>query len=359
MEMENMKTFSKEVGACALPRFLSFAMILVAALLVADVPLVAGYTNNSSKIDEVTTLNVMCDQASLSLLLSISSENYTLIHFPNEVDMFDSHLENTVEVMVGRTPSFIEGTFVTLLDYRFNNIGPEEARINADAVTPSMSAAFGVSFTWMGTNTSNTQVEVSYTASGLSDLTSFAELLASTCVAEDVDGLSNCLSYTPAFTVGVVAYKDAGSFNWTTSITAAHLSISIPTGSNSHTIDVLDLLGVSSLAPSPYSFDDSLGAYTSTTVLTITSSNPISFVSCEPPLTSTPGEKGWANQTQVLPSYLWTKFSFGNDPSPVTQLSYTFSGTIIPEFTSLTLILTLMLAAASVFLLKKRLRQIK
>jgi len=336
--------------------FLLPLIVLATALLVADIPLVIG-ANNSSEVTETIMLNVMCSQATMSASLTILCDNYSLIHFPSEVNMFDPHLESGVEVMVGRTPTLVGGSFVTLLSYWFDNISPEEARANADAMISSMSSAFEVSFTWMSTNTSDTTVAVAYTATGPSDLTDFAELLASTCFAEDVAGVSNALSLMPAFTIGIVAYKDAGSFNWVTSITAAMLGASIPVGSDSHTIDVLDILGVQSLAPSPYSYDDNVGAYTSRVMLTITSSDPLSFVSCQPPLASEPNEKGWTNYTQALPGYIMTQFSFGSDPSPVTQLSYTFSGTVIPEFTSLTLILTLVLATSGIFILKQRLRK--
>lgn len=334
--------------------FLLPLVVLATALLVADIPLVIG-ANNSSEVTELITLNVMCSQATMSASLAILCDNYSLIHFPSEVNMFDPHLESSVEVMVGRSPTLVGGSFVTFLNYGFDNISPEEARTNADTMISSMSSAFEVSFIWMDTNTSDTTVAVAYTATGPSDLTDFAELLASTCFAEDVAGFSNALSLMPAFTVGIVAYKDAGSFNWVTSITAAKIGTSIPVGSDSHTIDVLDILGVLSLAPSPYSYDDNVGAYASRVMLTITSSDPLSFVSCQPPLASEPNEKGWTDS--ALPNYIMTQFSFGSNSTHVTELSYTFSGTVIPEFTSLTLILTLVLATSGTFILKKRIRK--
>jgi len=333
-----------------------FLAVLATAILVADVQLVVGV--NDSEFTEMIMLNVMCDQATASISLTIISNNYSLVHFPSAVNMFDSHLEEAVEIMVGRTPTLIGDTYSTFLICAFDDISSEEARAAADAMTPSIGTAFGVSFSWEATNASDTEVVVSYIAIGSVGLDDFAEHLASNCFAEDVDGLSEVISLMhPVFTVGITAYKDAGSFEWMTSVTAAILGTSISTGSDSHTIDVLDLLGASSLAPSPYGYDDDVGAYVSQVMLTITSSSFLSFVSCQPPLASLPNERGWTDS--ALPTLIMTQFSFGSDATPVTELTYTFSGAVIPEFVSgiLPLFLMLVFGTLAVFVSRKKLQK--
>ena len=334
-----------------------FLAVLATVLLVFDVQLVVG-VNDYSEFTEMIMLNVMCDQATASISLAIVSNNYSLVHFPSGVNMFDSHLEEAVEIMVGRTPTLIGDSYSTFLIYGFDNISSEEARAAADAMTPSIGTAFGVSFSWEATNTSDTEVVVSYMAIGSVGLDDFAEHLTSNCFAEDVDGFSEVISLMhPVFTIGITAYKDVGSFEWMTSVTAAILGTSILTGSDSHTIDVLDLLGASSLAPSPYGYDDDVGAYVSQVTLTITSSSSLSFVSCQPPLASLPNERGWTDS--VLPTLIMTQFSFGSEATPVTELTYTFSGTVIPEFVSgiLPLLLMLVFGTLAVFVSRKQLQK--
>lgn len=344
---------------------LLLVVVLAIPLIVADVPLVTGDSDSSSTYEH-TMVQVWCDSASVAMTVDVSSYNYTLVHFPSEVDIFDSSLENVTDVGV-RASTF---AYTTSLSYEFDDTSVEEARAIADAITPSMSEAFGVSFTFERSYVSGTtDAVVSYTAPYL-DVTSFAELLVSTCVAEDMNGLSDVIPgfvakmsvAAPYVEIGVRASKMGGGFNWDTSVGALSTNYSVPTGSNSHTIDVLDLLGVSSLAPSPYTFDGS--HYESQIELGVFSSDSTSFVSCEPPLAAASGEKGWTVQTipsspLLNMSLLTGVFGFGSDPSPVTELSLTFSGTVIPEFTSLTLLLTLMLTVAGILILRKRLLQKK
>ena len=299
---------------------------------------------------EEVQISVDCDHAGVVVILRVYSKNYTLLHFPVEVNMSDPHLKNAYGVYLDAT------TYQTSLRYVFTDITDEEARANADAVTPSMNTAFGISFTWQQTSVG----QVTYTASGQSDMTSFAELLVSTCVAENVNGFSNSLPSLVArakepIGVSIWCWKQNG--NWVTLIGTSGLLISIPPGSDSHTIDVLDLLGVSYLAPSSHSYDETKATYRATIELPIVSSNPVSFLSCEPhPIleSPTPSDKGWTI-TETYPTYLTAEFSFGNDPSSTAPLSFTFNGTVIPEFTSSMLILTFLLSIASIAILKKKL----
>lgn len=321
-----------------------FTLVGILVAMSLFVPCVEAWTYDDPFYEEVQ-ISVDCDHAGVVVILRIYSKNYTLLHFPAEVNMSDPHLENAYGVYLDAT------TYQTSLRYVFADITEEEARANADAVTPSMDTAFGVSFTWQQTSFG----EVTYTASGQSNMTDFAELLVSTCVAENVNGFSDSLPSLVAqaqepIGVSIDCWKPNG--NWVTLIGTGGLMISIPTGSDSHTIDVLDLLGVSSLSPSSHSYDETKATYRATIELPISSSNPVSFLSCEPhPIleSPTPSDKGWTWD----PTYLKAGFSFGNDPSSTAPLSFTFNGTVIPEFTLLMLILTFVLSIASIVTLKK------
>ncbi|MEM2912412.1 MAG: hypothetical protein QW146_07905 [Candidatus Bathyarchaeia archaeon] len=51
-------------------------------------------------------------------------------------------------------------------------------------------------------------------------------------------------------------------------------------------------------------------------------------------------------------------FSFGGDSSPVAPLTFTFSGVVVSEFTTLAPIVLLMLVTAAVFIVKRRFQKI-
>lgn len=330
-----------------------FTIVFVAFLFVADPTLVAGNSNPSVQVSESLTIMVFCDNASVSIVLGVSSDNYTLIHFPSSVDMNDSHLENAVEVWV------ISNPLLSILSYGFEGISEGEARTNADWVTSSISTAFGVSFTHDSTRTIGTEVHVNYTGPGQSNMANFANSMVSACVDADVDGFSDAVpslvAQTATSSLQLGADKESGDFEWTTTITLV-FSSSIPTGTGSHIINVLDLLGVSSLAPSAYSFEG--GVCESTVILIIYSTTSSNFVSCEPPETTDPSQRGWMHM-QYGPTQLMAFFYFGDDPSSVAPLAFTFSGTVVPEFTPLTLMIILILTATCIIAFRRRTLQKK
>lgn len=341
--------------------FLVLAVALAMVLFVADVPSI-GADNGSSILEEVIEIDVSCDDATVLVRLTLLSRDGTLIHFPSTVDMSDPHLENCLSITVGAT------LYQTSLRYLFENVTSEDARAHADSVTPSISTAFGVSFSWSYTQgESPAPIDVNYAANAYPNITSFAEWLVSTGIIPDVKGFSEAIPSLIAkkresgypMSIWLMADKSyASGGNWGGYIeTPPSLVDYIPTGSDSHTIDVLDILGVPLLAPSPYSYDAGTYKWSIIERLTISSSNPTSFVSCEPSLAQTPGEKGWTYTTYDPYPGIVAQFSFGSNSTPVTGLSFTFGGTVIPEFTLPSLILILMLVASGIFILKKRLQK--
>lgn len=121
---------------------------------------------------------------------------------------------------------------------------------------------------------------------------------------------------------------------------------SIPTGTGVHTIDVLELLHVEELEPSPYSDLDETGG-------TVLIYGYVGFVSCKPDQVQNPGERGWLIEPSIG-GMLVATFSFGNDPAPFTELWLKFSGEVIPEFTAPTCTAVLMLIFVAVVAFKKR-----
>lgn len=327
------------------PRVVLCAVVLAAAFLVVDSPSVAA--TPEPMFQDLVMIYVDCNNASVMTMVSVGSDNDTLIHFPSSVDLKDIHLENAVAVSV------MSSSDSSILMYSFENISETEAETNADAVTPSISSAVGVSFAHSTTETVNTEVHVNYTGPGQSDMASFVNSMLSECVYPDVNGLADAIpslaTQTTTSALTLSASRESPSYDWLIGIGAMSLS-TIPTGSNSHTIDVLALLGVSSLAPSPYSYNATQDYYLSIVWLYFESDTSIGFVSCEPPEKEDPydlSERGWTHM-------FFYAFYFGNDPSPVEALTFTFSGTVIPEFTSPTIIITLILTAACIIAFKKR-----
>jgi hypothetical protein len=159
------------------------------------------------------------------------------------------------------------------------------------------------------------------------------------------------MSQAPHAVVVVSVMKDSGGFDWEYSMMVGYYT-SITPGSGNHTIDVLYLLNVESLAPSSYASEVEIG-YTSMVSLTIYSNQTISYVSCQPGLADFPGNRGWTYY-QYEPTSLVAYFGFGNDPSPVSPLTFTFSGLVVPEFTTLALLVMFALTAMISIIIKKR-----
>lgn len=325
--------------------------VAVASLMVIAHPAAA---DPDPIFTEMIMISLDCNNASVATLLSVNSDNSSLIHFPYPVwEYSEENLENATMVSVMTSANR------STLTYKFENISEANAEMNADNVATLIDSYFGVSFTHESTWTNNSIVYVSYTGQGQSCTPCFVSAILSDCVNENVDGFSDAIPTLAARATsyfGLSAVRKKGG-NWTIGVAAACNS-TIPTGSNSHTIDVLALLGVSSLAPSSYSYNIAQDYYESIVWLNFECSPPVTFVSCEPPEKQNPfdlSERGWIN--------VWSfyGFSFGNDSSPVETLTYTFSGAVIPEFEQSTIIVTIISITASLvtfkWQMKKRTRQ--
>lgn len=290
---------------------------------------------------EGISIDLDCATGALDIKCLVSSYISTLVHYPSEVDMLDSHLLKCMSSVV-----IFNGTGSSLI-YTFNDTSPEDARAYADALAPSMNSAFGLTFDWQYTS-STPFVVVCYCGPGIPDMVLFTDNLRSKCLKSDIGGFSNVfvsmVAKSPQSTVHLEAHKSSGSFQWMYNFEAEYMA-DMPPSEDSHTVDVLDLLGVSELAPSPYCAVE--GVYESVLSVTIDSPWNVTYISCQPFEAITPG-KGW---------YIfegWYSFDFYNDPSPVGSLSITFGGKVVPEFTSFVMMLMFLGATAWIPIFKKR-----
>lgn len=300
-----------------------------------------------SELSEIVGVAVNCTSARVNTYTAIMSQNTSLMHFPAGVDMSDSDLVNatTIELLFSYAQS--------VLVYVFNDTEPALARTISDQITTSMTASFQITFSWFSTGQDNGYVNVTYTGLGKANLTQYNEWLMSQCLATDLEGFS--LTFLPmtqetgASTL-VSASKDIGGFDWMYTMMTTY-ETSTQVGSDSHMIDILDLLNVDSLAPSLYA-EYFGGVCMSLVMLTIVSNDTISYTSCEPGLGEPPAS-GWV-YFQMFPTSLTAYYYFGYDPVPVSPLSFTFDGTIIPEFATLTLTALFISAIAFVLVIRKR-----
>jgi len=309
-----------------------------------------GGDSTPPRLIETVGVVVNCTTAHVDTSSLITSNDTSLIHFPSGVNMNDAVLEKATAV------SLVFSTVQSFLVFQFNNTDAGTARSIADSVTPSITTAFDTAFTWNSTGTRDSYVNVTYIGGGKSNLTSYTQWLMSQCLASDLGGFS--LTFLPmtsepgAFT-SVFASKESGGFEWEYSMMVSYCK-QIPSGSDSHTIDILDLLNVDSLAPSSYA--NVTGTYVSIVILQILSDETVSYISCQPGLANPPSQlRGWY-YTQFFPSTLTAYFNFADDPTPVSQLSFTFSGTVIPEFsTPLILLLFMVTTLLTIIVYRKKL----
>jgi len=305
----------------------------------------------NATIDETVSESIMisvdCTNANVSCQNIIMSYNETLVHFPSGVNLADPTLEDVIVI----TLTF--STSISILIFEFNNTDEGTAVSIANSKLASIETAFDTDFTFVSSGPSGTYVNVTYSGLGKSDLAIYANWLRPQCLKSDLEGFSSALAPMAQETnsiFSIFAEKESGTFDWGYSMMAAYFA-SIPTGSGSHTIDVLDLLNVGSLAPSPYAAMAG-GGYASTVMLLITSSTPISYVSCQPG-ESVGGSRGWIYYS-FIPTVITVMFTFANDPSPASSLSVTFSGIVIPEFASMVLVIAFMIASATALAFRKR-----
>lgn len=314
----------------------------------ARIPMVKA-TDGLSQLSENVMVLVNCTAASVSTMSTVTSSNASLVHFPSGADLTNATLMDVTAIAV---------TFSTdqsILVYAFNNTDATTARSIADEFTTSISSAFSTSFVWFSTGTSDSVVNVTYTGAGKSNLPSYVEGLVSQCLAADLEGFS--LTFEPmshelgAYTA-VTAEKDPGGFDWTCYMMTGYTR-AIAAGSGGHIVDVLDLVNVDPLAPSNYAVEPEIG-YSSQVLLMVSSDSPVSYVSSEPENVTNPAERGWLLFPIPLPNTLQAMFSFGSSPSPQSPLTLTFSGVVVPEFTTIPLLVLFLVSAMAVLIARKR-----
>lgn len=272
---------------------------------------------------EEILVSIDCSVATVYTACLIRSNTSIYIHYPSAVDMSNAHLENAIAVLV-----WFNRTESNLL-YIFNNTDLEKARDNADVITPSISSAFGVDFTWRSTNPSAHQVRVTYIGDGVPNLVGYVGTLKSNCLKSDLGGFSSVFTSLIAKSlkskIGLAADKKSETFDWNYRFIVSYVT-DIAVGTSDHTINVLNLLGVPSLSPSKYACANE--TYVSTATLEIDSSSPISFKSCEPPevFPPIPYLRGWNVEWNPVdyPNKLRGVFYFGDDPTPVSSLKLAF-----------------------------------
>jgi len=300
-------------------------------------------------LSESVEVNVDCTTANVDVRSMVTSTNTSIIHFPSEVNMSDARLVNVTYIFL------MFSTAGSNLSYVFVNTDPATAESIANDITSSMmESAFETDFTWAMTVSFPPMVTVMYTGPGKVNLAQYTEGLMPKCLAPGLGGFSLTflpMAQEPNALTTVNALRLVGP-DWVYQMMVEY-STTIPTGTGDHTIDILDLLNVISLAPSPYAYIEFLGTYSSTVSLTISSDQTVSYVSCQPGLAEPPN-RGWSYEPPVPDTYLDATFNFANDPSAVSPLTFTFSGTVVPEFTTLTTITLLILVATAALIIKKR-----
>lgn len=334
-------------------------LIFMLTILIPEKSLLA--VNNPSEetpsiIVEMISVTVNCTSAEVNIFSTVSSTDTLFVHFPPQVNMNRDELINVVSIAVGFS------RVASGLVFAFNNTSAEAARSLADAVKGSIEDAFDTSFVWNSTKIDEEGTcIVKYVGSGKSDLSEYLSWLIERCLAPDLGGFT--LTFIPmssmenAF-IEVIAIKESGGFEWVYSMGAGY-STGIPVGVGPHRIDILDLLNVESLEPSEYASYD--GWFPSSIVqLVILSNETVSYVSSEPGTVSFPMSRGWyINPTFPQPPIqLQASFSFADDPTPANELSFTFSGLIIPEFTRPVPLITLMIMLSILAALKRRTQKI-
>lgn len=288
-------------------------------------------------LQEVASVGLNCTTAEVNVYTLVTSHNDSLVHFPSGIAMNSANLANATSVLVIFTSN------ISWLYYQFNGTTGAEARTITDALTPSVSTSCQTSFTWNSTAEGSANTNVTYVGPGKQNLKQHTESLMSQCLVSDLAGFSlvfpNVTEGSDA-TAQIAATKTSGDSNWTYSMGASCASYVSPS-LNPHTMGILNLLRVSAIAPSPYAL--SSGFYSSTVTVVVLSNTPETFLSSQPENVSSPLQRGWLIMTTVPPpGALAANFYFGNNASPVSSLTLTFSGTIIPEFPTTSMLIVLL-----------------
>jgi hypothetical protein len=329
----------------------SVAVVLLFPFAFGNICRAYGADEIGSMLEENIIASLDCSTAAFHLACSISSMNISLVHFPSPVDMNDVNLKNCTS---------ITGTFNTAasgLLFLFNDTSESSARADADAMIPSMNSAFNLTFTHNSTisySLPHPYVIVTYIAEGKSDMQTFLGSLKTASIGADVHGFSEVLPtlFTHADNKTVILTATNASSTWNNMLIAEY-DTSFPIGSGNHTVDILYYLGTSSLQPSAYA--NLLGYYyTSFVSLTISSNATLTFVSCQPAEIMTPfTSAGWYVPEKGPGDQLSGVLYFGESGSIGEVVTFTFEGTIIPEFTALTSMLAIILICAILLCLRR------
>ncbi|MEM0357931.1 MAG: hypothetical protein QXL77_06130 [Candidatus Bathyarchaeia archaeon] len=334
-----------------------FAMLIFGIAVAGCGTCLAADSQPSSitfEVMEIAEVSVNCTTAQVTVECGVISTNATLVHFPAEINMNATELKNATQI------TLVVSTSGSVLYFVFNNTEAAGAEKYANVTVETyFEQYFGLSFTHHSTSTFNGYVNVTFTGIGVGNLTEFTQGLMGDCLIPDLGGFSQTFVPITKETGAYVllgAFKESGDFKWTYTMGVAYSTI-FPDGSGEHTVDVLDMLNVELLAPSDYAFIIAVpnSFYASTVVLDITSDTTVTFISCVPDQTMIPYTRGWYIDPSVpSPTQLIGTFFFGGDNTPVTELSLTFSGVIIPEFTAQMCMAVLMLISVVAVAFKKR-----
>jgi len=332
---------------------MKFKLCLDALLIVFLLVLAVGHVNaQSSAAVESADIAIDCKKGTVDV--SCSEYFYPVngtspVHTPSGVDLTDMNSSNVKDVLL--TFSTADSTLAV-----WTLVNATTSKSVGDAWATMLSTPFQTSYSY-----DYASARVHYKAPGKNSLSQYMQWLMSQCFVSDLNGFSLALMPIvgrPGSSITVDIFPSSNN-EWGYIVKCSYQT-SIPIGSGDHTIDFLNLLGVSSLAPSPYS------GYYDTTYLTevylaavdvgISSSQTVTYTSCQPPGFETIPASG------VLPLRGWSDpegsgafpvFDFENDSSPVSQLTYTFNAVVIPELPS-NPILPLFMAIFTVAAIMKR-----
>jgi hypothetical protein len=313
---------------------------LVLLLLVS----VVGHVNaQGGNLTESVTITVDCTHGTVNVASSeyCSAVNDTTpLHTPSGVNLTSMDRNNLHDVLL--TFSTSNSTIGVWTDWSSNT---SAARSMGDAWATMLSTPYQTSFIYDYSSFGF----VYYRAAGKSNLPQYMQSLMSWCFASDLNGFSPTLvqiAGQPGAYITVEFYPSVNN-EWACTLKCSY-DTSMSTGSGDHTVDVLNLLGVTSLTPSSYSgyYDSTYltEVYLATVGVSITSDQAVTYTSSQPaglrtdmPPYGVLAPRGWAD---VLGAGTSPQFNFANDSSPANQLTYTFSGAVVPEFPS-TMILSL------------------
>jgi len=317
-----------------------FGLCLSGLLVLLLLVLVVGHVHaQGANLEESVSITVDCTKGTVD----VSSSEYcsavndtTPLHTPSGVNLTNMNWEDVRDVTLTFSASSSELNIWVLNTSAARSIG--------DAWATMLSTPFQTSLTFESAAFS----AIDYNATGKSNLPQYMQSLMSWCFASDLNGFSPTfvqIAGHPGAYITVDMYTTSNN-EWAYTVKCSY-ETSMSPGSGDHTVDVLNLLGVTSLTPSSYSggYDSTYltEVYDATVDVTIMSSQTVIYTSSQPAglATTMPlgvlAPRGWHDYSGAGTTPV---FSFMNDSSPANQLTYTFNGAVVPEFPS-TMILSL------------------